>query len=790
MLRIHFITALRNFRRTVSTSVINLLGLSIGLATCIVAGLYIKQAVIADRFHKDLNSIYRVNVKIKDFYMSGTPYLFAETIKAELPSVFETLRTSDRQVSLKINNEIHKHQVVFADSNFLTFFTFPLEFGNRQKALTGLRQVVLSHEMAEKYFGDENPLGQVIKLELENVFTDFEITGVAKPTPQLSSMYFDFLIPLENNLLRDPRMKENWDHFFFTTFIKVSERNVASLREAMPAFVSRHMPDQRGPNDELRMNFILNSYADHHLSQGMTGGGLREGKSRESLMIFAAIALVILLLACFNFMNLTNAQSSRRAVEVGIKKVVGAMRPQLIRQFLTETLVLSFIAAFIALGLAELGLFVFRDLLQTSLSLFDGANWDVFLGLLIITFVTGILGGMYPAFILSNVSTLKTFRKYFKVGGSNWVTRSILSLQFTLSIILIICAIVMWKQQRYLMEKELGYNQEQVLVVNINPKDTASTDFLKNEIKKLPEVINVSRSSNSFTRGSSVSHHLTSDKRNMFIYMMSVDQDFIPTMEMEVVKGSAFTNQHRERGSDILVNETLIKTLGLQDSIGIKLNSTVGWIDKPTIVGVIKDFHHSMLKYEIQPMMILNSHWMEETYLLIRLAPGKTLEGLNKVQSLVEKTNRDSLFEYSFLDDNVTKQYEAELRWSMIISLATGVAIFLSILGLLGLAMFTAEQRKKEIGIRKVLGASIVQLVSLLSRGYMALITIAFILAIPGAYYLMNEYWLNNFAYKVEFDVFIFVIALAVVIIIAAISVGTQTLRAALQNPAETLKEE
>jgi ABC-type antimicrobial peptide transport system permease subunit len=261
-------------------------------------------------------------------------------------------------------------------------------------------------------------------------------------------------------------------------------------------------------------------------------------------------------------------------------------------------------------------------------------------------------------------------------------------------------------------------------------------------------------------------------------------------MEMQIVQGERFSNQYPERGNEIMVNESLIRELGLKDSIGVKLGSRVGWVDKPTIVGVVKDFHHNMLKYDIKPLMFLNNHRLEETYLLIRLAPEQTLHGLRSVQTLVEKTNPNSLFEYSFLDDNVMKQYEAELRWSTIISLATAMAIFLSVLGLLGLAMFTAEQRKKEIGIRKVLGASISQLVSLLSKGYLILIAIAFALAIPVSYYLMNEYWLNNFAYKVAFDAVIYIIALVVVVSIVAVSIGSQTVRAALQNPADTLKEE
>jgi putative ABC transport system permease protein len=789
MLRVVLLSALRSFRKNPSISIINLVGLALGLATCLVAGIYIKNDLTADNFHKDADRIYRVSIKIQDFYMSGSSYLFGETLQTEIPEVVETLRTSDRELNIKIGNEFYKHQVVLADSNFLTFFTFPLREGNRQKALAGLRQVVLSDEMSRKYFGNENPLGQTIKIEIDNVLSDFEITGVAQPTKSYSSMYFEFLIPLENNYLSDQSSKNDWNRFFLTSFIKV-DGDIKKIESAMPAFVAKHFPNERDANGNLRFEFIFKSYADHHLSEGFAGGGMREGKSKQSLMVFGGIAIIILLLACFNFMNLTNAQSSRRSIEVGIRKVVGAHKTQLIRQFLIEAMVLSTIAAFFALGLAELTLLMFRDLLQMSISIFEVGNWDILIGLLFTTIVTALLAGSYPAFILANLNTITTFKKYFKIGGSNWVTRGVLSLQFTLSIVLIVCAIVMWRQQQFMIEKDLGYNEQQVLVVKINQKDTASTNFLKNEIKKLPEVRQVSRSSHAFTKGSSVSHHTTPDKKNMFIYMMSVDTDFIDAMQMQIVKGSGFTNQYAERGNEIMVNEKLVKELNLQDSIGVRLGGRVGWLDKPVIVGVVKDFHHSMLKYEIQPLMFLNNHRLEETYLLIRLEAEQLMSGVENVRKLVEKTNPNSPFEFSFLDDNVAKQYETETRWSAIITLATGMAIFLSVLGLLGLAMFTAEQRRKEIGIRKVLGASIANLVSLLSRGYLVLIAIAFVVAIPASYYLMHEYWLNNFAYQTEFSWLIYMLALLVIVIIVAIAIGSQTVRAAMQNPAETLKEE
>jgi putative ABC transport system permease protein len=788
MIRNYIVIAFRHFKRNQVTSIINLLGLSLGLATCLVAGLYIKHDLQADKFHEDLNSIFKVTVKMREFTMNNTPYIFNETAEKDIPEITSSLRTASSQTALRINNEIYNHEVVFADPHFLKFFTFPLENGNRDKALSGLRQVVISHDMKEKYFPGIQALGQRMAIQLENKFEDFEVSGVAAPTPAYSSIYFDFLIPLDNRYVNNPQAKDSWDWFNITSFLKIDPEKTAAFDKAMPAYMKKYLPLETNPDDSFRMMFVLNPFSEHHLSGGYGGGGLRDGKNGQSLIVFGGIAVIILLLACFNFMNLTNAQSSKRSIEVGIKKVVGAMRAQLVRQFLVEAIVLSVIAAMLALGLAELSLFVFRDLLQTSISIFHAGNLDVYGGFVLITLVSGLLAGSYPSFVLANIQTLSTFKRKFKIGGSNWITRSILSLQFGISIILIVCAIVMWRQQKYISEKDLGFNREQLLAIHILEKDTGAVDFLKNEIKSFGETVNVTKTSTNFSGQGNITHHVTKDQKSLFIYVVNVDEDFIPTMEMTLVKGEKF--KAGKPVTSIVVNETLLKQLNLQDSVGIRLGGRVGSVEHPTIIGVVKDFHHAAVKHEIAPLMMINSEADFSYYLLVRLSSENTMTGLNKVRTLWEKTVADSPFDFAFVDDNVQKQYEEEVRWSLIITLATGMAIFLSILGLLGLAMFTAEQRKKEIGIRKVLGASVSQLINLLSKDYAWLICIAFVVSIPVSWYIMDKYWLSNFVYKVEIDVVVYVIALVTVLLITGVTIGSQTLRAALQNPADTLKEE
>jgi putative ABC transport system permease protein len=489
-------------------------------------------------------------------------------------------------------------------------------------------------------------------------------------------------------------------------------------------------------------------------------------------------------------MNLTNAQSSRRLVEVGIRKVVGAGRGQLIGQFLAEALVLSLMAAVLAFGIAELSFLLLGDLLEVSISVFDKQNTDVYLILLGVTIITGFLAGGYPALVLSGISSLSSFKRYYKIGGNNLFTRSVLSVQFGLSIILIVCAITMWKQQRFMMNKDLGYNKEQVLVLPISNRDTASIDVLKNEIKKYNETLNVTKTSGSFTRGNNVTFQKMSDNSTLFIYMLGVDEDYLNTMQIELAAGEAFNENNMMNPFSIMVNEAFVKKFDFGDSIGIKLGRKIGFIDEPVVVGVIKDFHHASLHSEIAPMMLMHSKTLNNSYLNIRLAPGKIAGGVEKIEQLWKKTNADSPFEYFFLDDDIDKQYAVERRWSNIITVATCMAIFLSVLGLIGLAMFTAEQRKKEIGVRKVLGASLKQLVAMLSKDYLWLIAGAFFIAGPISYYIIVNYWLQNFDYHIEVDVMIYLAAFVIVILIAALAIGSQMVRAAIQNPVDTLKEE
>jgi putative ABC transport system permease protein len=414
----------------------------------------------------------------------------------------------------------------------------------------------------------------------------------------------------------------------------------------------------------------------------------------------------------------------------------------------------------------------------------------VFLALFLVVFLTGILAGSYPAIILSNVKTISTFKKQYRISGNNLLTRAVLGLQFVLSIILIACAIIMWRQQRFLLTKDLGFNKDQLAVLPLLPSDTLTSDVLKTELAKSPFVVEVSKTSSAFTRGNDVSMAVLPNQSKAFIYMQSIDAKYIPMMQMKLLAGENFQEEKTYPEGSIIVNEAFLKRFNLEDSIGMQVNQSLGFINWPTIVGVVKDFHHNDLHSSIQPYMFLYNHPLHESYLVARLQAGKISNGVDFLKSTWQRINPNSPFDFFFLDDDIAFQYKNEQRWLTIITIATGMAIFLSILGLLGLAIFTAEQRRKEVGIRKVLGASIQQIVILLSGKYALLILISFVIAIPASYYLMENYWLKNFAFKANINATVYIIALLIVVVIVGFAVGTQTVRAALQNPADTLKEE
>jgi putative ABC transport system permease protein len=786
MLRNYLRTAVRSLSRNKFITFINISGLALGLSACLIAALYIKHELKTNRFHKDIDFTYRVTAAFETHQTNSTSYPFTEALRQEMPQVTETVRMAEDETSLEIGEQLVKGKVLMADPNFFSFFTFPLASGTPASALNGMRKVVISKGISERYFKNENPLGRIIHIKRDSALVDFEVSAVAEPIPSESSIRFDYVIPLENFYSAMPKEKDNWASFMLTTFIKVKPGTIESLLAAMPAFIKTHLG-----NDPHRATtkFIFTPFGDHHLTSGFMGSGLREGRTMSSLIVLGGIAAFILLMAAFNFMNLTTAQSSRRNVEVGVRKIIGARSAQLIRQFLSEALLLSICAAVLALGITELCLLLLPDILERNLRLFHFTNLDVLLAFIAFTFLTGLLAGIYPALILSNLSPLKTLKSKFRMGGNHLLSRAILTFQFVVAIVLIVVVVTMSKQQELLMHKDLGFNKEQLLVLKVDRSHAASIGALKQELTKLGEVVSVAHTSSMFTEGASLAINRNADGTSDFIYMQSIDQDYIPTMGMTLIKGKNFDDSENIPGR-IIINETMMKRLNLEDSVGMKLGGTVGWYQQPTIIGVVKDFNHANLRSEVQPLIMMQDFAFENNYVMVRLAANGVGKGMPEIENVWRKVMPDALFDFRFMDDELARQYAAEAKWHKIIIIAAGVAVFLSTLGLMGLTIFSVQERRKEMSIRKVLGATLRQLLLLLSRSYAIAIIIAFCIAVPISWYVMTEYWLNSFAYKVTLSPSIFALALGIIAIVAITAIVGLVTRVALENPTKSLKEE
>jgi putative ABC transport system permease protein len=786
MLRNYVRAAIRSLLRNKFITFINIAGLALGLAACLIAAIYIKHEINMNRFHADIDALYRVTASFKTYQTNSTSYPFTEALKHEMPQVTEAIRMNEIETSLGIDDQLFKGKVLLSDPNFFSFFSFPLAAGSSTSALNGINKVVISKDVKEKYFREQNAVGQIIRIKLNNAFVDFEISAVTEPIPSESSLRFDYVIPLDNFYGAMPKEKDNWASFMLTTFVKVKPGSIQSLRAAMPKFVKTHLGDD--PH-RATTEFIFTPFGEHHLTSGFQGAGVRPGRTKSSLIVLGGISMFILVMAGFNFMNLTTAQSSRRNVEVGVRKIIGARSGQLVRQFLSESLLLSVCAAIVALGIVELSLLLFPDILERNLRLFQVSHLDVLGGFAAFTFITGLLAGIYPAVILSGLSPLKTLKSKFRIGGNHFLSRSILTFQFLIAIVLIVVVVTMSKQQELLMHKDLGFNKEQLLVLKVDRSAVASIPMLKQELAKLPEVVSVAHTSSMFTEGGSLAIDRREDGSTAFIYMQAIDHNYIPTMGMTLLKGRNFEEAESNPGH-IIINETMMKELNLEDSIGMQLGGKVGWYEKPTIIGVVKDFNHVSLRSEIPPLVLMQDASFENNYVMVRLTVDGIRNGMTEIQQLWGKVMPDAMFDFRFLDDELARQYEAEAKWQKIVMISAGVAVFLSTLGLIGLTIFSVQERRKEMSIRKVLGATVNHLLFLLSRSYAVAIIVAFSVAVPISWYVMTEYWLNSFAYKVELSPDIFVMALGIILIIATTAIVGLVTRVALENPTKSLKEE
>jgi len=794
--------AFRNFLKHKSYSFINIAGLAIGMAASIVIGVYIFTEISYDKYHEKSERIYRIETFLEfggnAVNVASTNFPAGPVLKSDYPEVENLVRLRrffyDTPVSYDETQYVEKN-VFYADPSFFDIFSFNMLMGNPKTALEKPYSIVITKAMAGKYFGDEQPIGKVLTLDKDKLYT---VTGIVDNVPYNSHFTFNMLCSFES--VRDivGSQMERWmgDFQNFTYILLDDNYDYKKLEVKIPALIEKNIGELLAVSDG-KVELFLQPLEKIHLYSNTLNEIIGSGDIKY-IYIFSAIAFFILLIACINFLNLTTARSAIRYREVGVKKVYGAKRSQLIFQFLSESLLFSVFAAIIALLIiAQIWPLVHEySGLEISV-LFDNLNWFAG-GLIALTLLVGIAAGSYPAFYLSSfhpasivkgIKTDKTRLNYRKV---------LVILQFVISITLIGSTLIIINQLNYLQNKKLGFKKDNVVAVPFDHRSaTRSVESLKNDLFSHPEVISVTTSSTIPGQGGTRQNVFQPEgfvqKDAPLICAINVDKDFLPTMNIELIAGRNFSDKYStDPAKSIIINETAVKRFGWKNPLGKKVTEWIGSQPTKTVIGVVKDYHFTPLHYKIAPLIIENETNGENhrtNYFLIRIASTNINESINFIQSVLENKNSPLPFKFFFLDENFNDLYNSEMRFSRIFSYFTSIAIFLACLGLLGLAAYTAEQRTKEIGIRKVLGASIGSVTVMLSKEFIKSVVFANLIAWPVTYFAMNR-WLQNFAYRINISWWMFASAGAFALGIALLTVSFQAIRAATANPVESLRYE
>jgi putative ABC transport system permease protein len=813
MLKSYFKIALRNLARQKAMTFINVFGLSVGLACFALFMLYAVNEFSFDRFHKNADRIFRVyrwTEAMMGREAEGDPYLpmpLGPAMKQDLADVenFVRFREPWGEDFIRANGNVSRIGVTFADPQIFEMFSFRLKHGNPAMALNDLRSIVLSEKTAHRFFGDASPIGKTLELKLEDKFEPFTVTAVAEDVPPNSSVQFDLLANFEflTNSRFGQSSRDNWFRSAFQTFVQLKPGSqLVNEPQRLLAFRQKYYP---GEEAELRkkgfwagegapVTYGLQSLRAMHTDTRI-GGGFIPPIDPQNVWILLAIAAGVLIIACINFTTLAIGRSAGRAREVGIRKVVGGRRAQLSTQFLTEALILSGISAVIGFALAQIVLPFFNNLsgktLVFSLTIYPEIGW-LFLGL---TLLSGLLAGSYPALVLSGLRPAEILKSKIRLGGSNFLTKSLVTLQFILSVALIVSTIIILQQLHFVQSKSPGFNKENVVVVDAEGTDEKRVyPLFRQEISARPEIAGVAASRLALGAGSNLSRSGWDDNGKHYeVYEYAIDENYLAVMGMKLLAGRnldpaiAADNQ-----TSVIVNQAFLKTFGwtMEEAIGKRLNGYTKEADRlPQIIGVVQDFHFRSFHEEVQPQMFHHFANYTPRKFFVRLRPGNPAPALAMMQNAWRSAVPDLPFTYSFLDEDLDAFYKAEARWSTIVGWAGSISILLGCLGLFGLAALASVNRTKEIGVRKVLGATAAGLAGLLSKDFVKLVLMANLIAWPLAYYAMNR-WLQNFAYRVDFDWWVFAMAGGLSVSIALITVSAQAIKAALANPVESLRYE
>ncbi|MDB5024933.1 MAG: cell division protein FtsX [Mucilaginibacter sp.] len=801
MIKSHFKTAFRSLQKNKGFTAINVLGLALGLATCLLIIFYVADELSYDRFNIKADRIYRVNTDIKyggnsSSYAISPPPLAASL--SNLPEVEKAIRliASVGTRFKKGNENIIETQVVYADADIFDVFTLPMIDGNPKNALTEPNTIVISQRAAQKYFNRINVVGNYLFLVSEN--KNFKITGVIGNMPRQSHFNFDYFLSMPSLAASKDN---NWNAFSFNTYILFKKgTDHKNFESKLNTLIRQHFGQDNYARMEKSGGYIkvnLTPVTDIHL-QSNRQYELESNSDITYVYIFSAIALFVLLIACINFMNLSTARSANRAREVGVRKVLGSSRRGLIVQFISESLLVTLTATVIGAFSAWALLPLFNQVSAKELSLTPQTLGWLLPSLIVMIIVTGVLAGSYPAFYLSAFKPIDVLKGKLSTGFKRSNFRNFLVvLQFSISIFLIIGTLVIYNQLNYIQHKNIGFNRNRVLVIkNVSTLDNAK--IFKQEVKNIPGVDNASLSgflpTGSLRAPDAVFTNKTPDPKNaLFTEIWPVDEDYLNTMGMNIAKGRNFSDQLKTDSSGILVNETAARMLGYSnDPLNKKLYSPQNKggktiIKEYHIIGVLKDFNFKSLRDNITPVVMILAE--DKGALSVRIDAKNLAPFVAKIENKWNALSPDQHLEYSFMDKDFDAVYKFEQRTSKIFLSFTAFAIIIACLGLFGLAAYAAEQRNREIGIRKILGADVSALVTLLSKDFIKLVLTAIFIAAPLACWAMHR-WLQGFAYRQNIQWWQIASAAFGAIIIALVTISFQSLKAAMANPVESLRSE
>ncbi len=793
MFRNYFKVAFRNVLRNKSASLIKVISLSVGMICFGIIALFVNHELSYDRFHQDTGRVYRV---VKDFVNDDgstipdatTPPALAPVIQQDLPEVAYTTRLFPnwgRKYLLQYGDtQSYEQEVVRIDSSFFDVFTFPFIKGQKAEAVASNNFIILTESTAQRLFGNEDPMGKIITIDLGDPGLDLHVSGVVADVPGNSHFQFDFLIPIRT--FNGP-IDQNWNFYNFYTYVRLKPgADADQFQTKLQPLYNKYRP--QGQNQ-----FYAQALTDIHLKSNLKWE-LSANGDYSYVEILATIGIFTIILAAINYINLVTAQSSRRAREVGVRKVSGAVKRSLIGQFLFESLIIAGVSTLISIAAIESMLPRFQNIFNASLSLFDPQHRDMLVLIILTGVVTGLVAGIYPAFYLSSFKPVNVLKGSLAgVRGDGLLRKVLVTVQFTISTVLIIGTFVISGQINFVRNKNLGFAKDNVLLIH-NTFRIPNRDAFITEIKGAAGVVNAG-SANGVLGGQNWTTSVAAKGSENFLLLnfIDTDYDFLDVMGVDFKSGRNFSVENPADSTAVVLNETAVAQLGIHEPVvGTEINT--GSADDPyyyKVIGVIGDFHFSSFHEPIKPFgfFLGGGGGGGLNTIFVKVASDETQATIDRIHDIWSKGVPSRPFEFSFQDEQIARLYASEVKFQNLFSNFTYVSIVLACLGLFGLSAYTAQQRTKEIGIRKVLGATVLGVTGLLSKEFLKVVLLSVFISVPIAWYAM-EAWLQNFAYRIDLEAWMFIMSGAVAIIIALVTVSFQSVKAALANPVNSLRNE